>query len=305
MMKSAFKVAAFLSIALISSAIGQQISGGGGGAGGTPGGAANSIQYNNSSAFGGAAILYNTAANGGFAFPAAANFTLADAQIVFDASPTSNSAAIVGFNNQMVFHASGNPFLYLTNNFIEMTANMGVNWSTSTATPTSSPDTGVSRNAAGVVEINNGTAGTLRDIIVRTLTATTLASDATHTDATVCVDSSSGLFYKGSGTIGICLGTSSARFKDAIKPLGDSLMQIAALSPKSFRYRKGYGDDGAKEQVGFLAEDVVNVVPELVGLDAEGKPNSVDLVGMIPILVKAVQEQQTVIECLRAKRNKC
>lgn len=35
-----------------------------------------------------------------------------------------------------------------------------------------SPDTGVARNAAGVVEINNGTAGTLRDITVRELFAT-------------------------------------------------------------------------------------------------------------------------------------
>ena len=34
-----------------------------------------------------------------------------------------------------------------------------------------SPDTGISRNASGVVEINNGTAGTLRDLSLRNLTA--------------------------------------------------------------------------------------------------------------------------------------
>lgn len=40
-----------------------------------------------------------------------------------------------------------------------------------TADPESTMDAGISRNAAGVVEINNGTAGTLRDLTLRKLTA--------------------------------------------------------------------------------------------------------------------------------------
>jgi hypothetical protein len=117
-----------------------------------------------------------------------------------------------------------------------------------------------------------------------------LPSDATHTDNTVCADTSTGLLYKGSGAVGICLGTSSARFKHDIAPLRPGLAQIMALQPVSYRYNKGYGDDGARELYGFTAEQVAEVLPKLVGHDAEGHPNSVDWAGMVPVLVRAIQE---------------
>jgi hypothetical protein len=63
-----------------------------------------------------------------------------------------------------------------------------------------------------------------------------------------------------------------------------------ALQPVSYRYNKGYGDDGARELYGFTAEQVADVLPELVGHDAEGRPNSVDWAGIVPVLVKAIQE---------------
>lgn len=133
------------------------------------------------------------------------------------------------------------------------------------------------------------------DSAFTSFTATTgilnaLTSDAGVTDATVCVDSSTGQLLKGSGTLGICLGTSSARYKQDIIPLDTGLPDILALSPVNFRYIKGYGDDGAREQFGLIAEDVVKVLPKLVSLDNEGRPNSVDLVGMIPIIIRAIQE---------------
>lgn len=135
------------------------------------------------------------------------------------------------------------------------------------------------------------------DSAFTSFTATTgilnaLASDAAQTDVTVCAESTTGQLLKGSGTLGICLGTSSIRYKqpDTFKPLSDGLEQLAALKPINYRYIKGYGDDGAREQYGFLAEDVVSVLPKLVGLDDKDRPNSVDLVGMIPIIIKAIQE---------------
>lgn len=48
-------------------------------------------------------------------------------------------------------------------------------WAASTD-PTATKDTGLSRSAAGVVEINNGTAGTLRDLTLRKITASDRAS---------------------------------------------------------------------------------------------------------------------------------
>jgi hypothetical protein len=122
-----------------------------------------------------------------------------------------------------------------------------------------------------------------------------ITTDATHTDATVCEDTTTHALYFGSGTLGVCLGTSSARFKNRIADQSDGMAQIVGLQPKNFYYNPGYGDGGDREQYGFLAEDVVSVLPKLVGMDADGKPNSVDLIGMIPIMVKAIQEQQKII----------
>ncbi len=321
-MKSTFKVALAIVVAFVSAAVGQQISGGGSGSGGTPcTTTALSVQYNNSGAFGCSSKFVVDVTNGVMTAGVPGTGKPSGGFGAQKNSFANNSAGFGLFNDtndlNTGFYAdqsANTNFLQNNNSHFQIKNGIGLigltdkifGWGSASGDPPSyTVDTGLARNAAAVVEVNNGTPGTLGALKMATLTATTLATDATHTDNSVCVDTSTGLFYKGSGTVGICLGTSSARYKDVIKPLGNSLMQIAALSPKTFRYRKGYGDGGEKDQVGFLAEDVVKVVPKLVGLDQDGKPNSVDLVGMIPLLVKAMQEQQTVIECLRAKHPKC
>jgi hypothetical protein len=126
----------------------------------------------------------------------------------------------------------------------------------------------------------------------------TIASDATHTDASVCVDTTSHALYYGSGTIGICLGTSSERFKHGIEPLDVGLKQIEALTPVSYYLNADHGDPD-HQLYGFTAEGVAPVLPTLVGLDSEGKPNTADYVGLIPVLVKAMQEQQAEIKVLK------
>lgn len=115
-------------------------------------------------------------------------------------------------------------------------------------------------------------------------------TDATHTDATLCRDTTTGDVLTGTGAAGICLGTSSLRFKHDVAPLAPGLTQIAALHPISYRYNKGYGDDGARILYGFAAEQIDIIMPELVGRDVEGRPNSVDWAGIVPVLVNAVKE---------------
>lgn len=124
---------------------------------------------------------------------------------------------------------------------------------------------------------------------------TALGTDAAATDTTACI-LSDGTLTKGSGTLGICLGTSSLRFKNSVVPSRDGLSAIKRIHPIKFRYNKGFGDDGAREQYGFAAEQVIDALPGLVGLDVDGKPNSVDMVGMIPVLVKSIQELNNKLE---------
>ena len=129
---------------------------------------------------------------------------------------------------------------------------------------------------------------------------TGITTDATHTDTTVCQDTTTHEYLFGSGAAGICLGTSSLRFKTDVHPLKPGLAQITALEPIDYRYKPGYGGEGVK--YGFAAEQVAEVMPELVGLDKEGRPNSVDWAGVVPVLVKAIQEQQAEIAALKAHR---
>lgn len=155
---------------------------------------------------------------------------------------------------------------------------------------------GIGTVSTGVITL--GAAVTLSNA---TLTFTNLATDATHTTRTVCQDTTSKILFFGSGAAGICLGTSSARFKTNILPETTGLAQIAQLNPVHFSYLKGYGDDGARVQKGFLAEEVAGVMPELVGYDEQGRPNTVDWAGMVPVLVNAVKELKASNDNLRVE----
>jgi len=72
------------------------------------------------------------------------------------------------------------------------------------------------------------------------------------------------------------LGTnpSSARFKDAIKPMDNTSEAILALKPVTFRYKQELDPKGIP-QFGLVAEDVEKVNPDLVVRDAKGEIYSV------------------------------
>ena len=68
--------------------------------------------------------------------------------------------------------------------------------------------------------------------------------------------------------------TSSARFKDAIKPMDKGSEAILALKPVTFHYTKELDPDGIP-QFGLVAEEVEKVNPDLVARDEQGKPYTV------------------------------
>ncbi len=51
------------------------------------------------------------------------------------------------------------------------------------------------------------------------------------------------------------------------------------------------------ERIGLLAQEVAVVYPELVSTDQQGMMG-VDYVGLIPVLIEALKEQQVAIEAL-------
>lgn len=92
---------------------------------------------------------------------------------------------------------------------------------------------------------------------------------------------------------------SDRRFKKQITPMmDDALSRIALLKPSFFRYTED--SDDRQRRVGLIAQDVQLAVPEAVHEDKDGilsyRPTE-----LIPLLVKAIQEQQTQIDDMKKK----
>jgi hypothetical protein len=88
----------------------------------------------------------------------------------------------------------------------------------------------------------------------------------------VTVSRGIGVIVDSNGHLGTT--TSSARFKDAIKPMDKASEAIHALKPVTFRYKQELDPDQTP-QFGLVAEQVAKVNPDLVARDEEGKPYTV------------------------------
>ncbi len=113
------------------------------------------------------------------------------------------------------------------------------------------------------------------------------------------------VFINVNGQLGT--STSSARFKDDIKPMDKTSEAILALKPVTFRYKKEIDPD-ATSQFGLVAEDVEKVNPDLVVRDADGKVYSVRYEAVNAMLLneflkehRTVQAQQNEIDALKAE----
>lgn len=129
-----------------------------------------------------------------------------------------------------------------------------------------------------------------------------LGTDAGTTDSSLCLRADTKAVVTGTGTLGICLGTSSKRFKRDIVPMVDSLTGVLKLKLVNFRYIKDYGDGGVRRQNGLLAEDVAKVFPDCVTNDKSGKPTNLDAFCIVFHALKAQQEMAVRLAKLEAKR---
>jgi Chaperone of endosialidase len=81
-----------------------------------------------------------------------------------------------------------------------------------------------------------------------------------------------GVLVNSNGRLGTM--TSSARYKEEIKPMAKASEALFALTPVTFRYKKEI-DSARTSQFGLVAEDVEKINPDLVVRDKEGRPYSV------------------------------
>ena len=93
---------------------------------------------------------------------------------------------------------------------------------------------------------------------------------------------------------------SDLRLKENISDVENGIDMVSKMKPKHFDYI-----DGQKNNLGFIAQDVQKIIPQAVSV-ADEKKGTLGLKTdfLVPYLVKAIQEQQTIIEDLKARIEK-
>ena len=113
-----------------------------------------------------------------------------------------------------------------------------------------------------------------------------------------------GVIVDASGHLGTV--TSSARFKDNVRPMDKASEAILALQPVTFRYKRDLDPEGIP-QFGLVAEQVEKVNPDLVARDEQGKPYTVRYEAVNAMLLneflkehRKAEEQQATITQLKS-----
>ncbi len=137
-----------------------------------------------------------------------------------------------------------------------------------------------------------GEANTIRIGYPGLQTATYVAgiNNAAVTGAAVLVDATT-------GQLGIA--TSSARFKDAIEPMGNASDALLSLRPVTFHYKKNI-DPNSTPQFGLVAEEVEKIDPALITRDADGKPFTVRYDAVNAMLLNEFLKEHKKVEELEA-----
>jgi hypothetical protein len=117
-------------------------------------------------------------------------------------------------------------------------------------------------------------------------------------------------FYVGwGGTVFATSTTISAisdqRYKENIRDLDVGLDAVMQLRPRKFDWKEGKGQD-TKDCRGFIAQEFEQVFPDLIDEWKDPAPEGEEPYksvrqDLIPVLVKAIQEQQAIINDLKAR----
>ena len=119
---------------------------------------------------------------------------------------------------------------------------------------------------------------------------------------------SKGVLHMASDIVGFW-DFSDRRLKTNIKPLENNLEKVMSLHPVSYQWKEG--DRKGRTNIGLIAQEVEEIVPEVVREQErleEGSTKTyktVDYEHLVSVLIGAVKEQQEQINELKSKMCKC
>ena len=149
-------------------------------------------------------------------------------------------------------------------------------------------------NNIAIANLGNATdTGVIRIGTTGTHTATLIAgiNGATATGGVA-------VYIDANGQLGTV--TSSRRFKNEIKTMGNVSDKLLKLRPVTFRYKSADSKGGHPLQYGLIAEDVAKVFPDLVQYDKQGKPFTIYYHLITPMILNELQKSAKKVESVQA-----
>jgi hypothetical protein len=159
-------------------------------------------------------------------------------------------------------------------------------------------------------EVNAGVVGWEARANGQTYTSMASTSNSDWTNVVYSTTGTAYRFYVGmAGTVfatsTVISAISDIRYKENIRDLDDGLSKIMALQPRKFDWKEGKGRD-VKDDRGWIAQELEVIFPDMIDEWADESPEGEEPYkavrpDLIPVLVKAMQEQQATIEALTAR----
>ena len=100
--------------------------------------------------------------------------------------------------------------------------------------------------------------------------------------------------------VGTITETSMREMKTNISNLENILPSVLQMQGVKFDWKD---EEKAKDNYGFIAEDVEKIFPNLITYDVKGKPEGIQYTKMTAVLLEAIKEQQIQIDELKSKLN--
>jgi hypothetical protein len=210
--------------------------------------------------------------------------------ILTDSSKTYVGAINISSTAMTVGTNSGLPLLFFSNSSerarIDSSGNLGVG----TDTPSSytgqlvSVSTSASKYA-GVFYVNAASSDSIASIILSKSTNVTTSSQVFAEFYVNAYSNASGRIVANGASAAAFAAYSDSRLKENITDLPSQLNNILSLRPVEFDYK-----DGSGHQIGFIAQEVEQVYPDLI---AKGKDDMLTLAGLSKNearFIKAIQE---------------
>jgi len=127
-------------------------------------------------------------------------------------------------------------------------------------------------------------------------TASVLMTDnvASSTTATGTLVVTGGVGVSGQVTATTLVETSSIVFKENINPIENALESVLMLMGVTYDRK-----DNKEHEAGLIAEDVYKIIPDLVSLDADGKPHGIKYTKLTAYLLEAIKSLNKEINLLK------